>query len=484
MIRLKQTLLAAAIAAAITPAAHAASAHATLEAQVRALAARVADLEKQLQAARTAPVATAPETPVAYLDQKVRALERRFELADEDAAKKKAETPVLTAGDKGFALSSADQAFQLKLRGYAQFDGRFVYDDVNSSFADTFVLRRVRPIFEGTLYKYYGFRIMPDFGGGTTALQDAYLDANYLPELKLRIGKFKPPVGLERLQSGTDIRFVERGLPTNLVPNRDLGIQVGGDLFGGIVNYAAGYFNGVPDGGSADLDVGDDKEFAGRVIFQPWKNVFGPLQGLSFGVAGSAGDSTGTLARTDLGAYRSQAQQSFFSYRTGATLPLTAVADGAHYRISLQGTWYWKSFGLLGEYAVSGQDVKLGNSRATLEHDSWQLAGSWVITGEENSYKSIVPHSPFDPWKGTWGAVEFVARYGELDVDDASFPIFANPATASTFASSWGLGVNWYLNKNYRLEANYENTNFTGGAAGGRDRPAEHAFLTRFQVSY
>jgi hypothetical protein len=61
-------------------------------------------------------------------------------------------------------------------------------------------------------------------------------------------------VGLERLQSGSELLFVERGLPTNLVPNRDVGAQLFGDLFDGTISYALGAFNGVPDLGNGDLD--------------------------------------------------------------------------------------------------------------------------------------------------------------------------------------------------------------------------------------
>ena len=45
--------------------------------------------------------------------------------------------------------------------------------------ADTFVLRRVRPILEGTLFKNFDVRLTPDFGGGTTVLQDAYVDLRF-----------------------------------------------------------------------------------------------------------------------------------------------------------------------------------------------------------------------------------------------------------------------------------------------------------------
>ncbi len=78
--------------------------------------------------------------------------------------------------------------------------------------SSTFLLRRVRPILQGTVYKYFDFRIMTDFGNGQSTVQDAYADFTYFPQTKFRFGKFKPPVGLERLVSGSEMLFVERAL--------------------------------------------------------------------------------------------------------------------------------------------------------------------------------------------------------------------------------------------------------------------------------
>ncbi|HYU33428.1 MAG TPA: porin, partial [Thermoanaerobaculia bacterium] len=210
------------------------------------------------------------EEKVEELDQKIRILERKDEIDKEAAAEKAKTATSATSGRDGFSLKSADGAYQLKIRGYVQLDGRFFQGDDERPATDTFILRRVRPIFEGTVFKIFDFRVMPDFGAGTTVLQDAYLDARFSPKLKVRTGKFKPPVGLERLQSGQDLLFVERALPTNLVPNRDLGIQLFGDLAGGNVSWAAGVFNGVPDGGNGDLDTNDGKDYAARLFFQPF----------------------------------------------------------------------------------------------------------------------------------------------------------------------------------------------------------------------
>src|SRR4051794_28800558 len=153
---------------------------------------------------------------------------------------------------------------------------------------------------------------MPDFGQGTTVLQDAYMEARFNPAFRVRAGKFKPPVGLERLQSGADLLFVERALPTNLVPNRDLGVQISGDFAGGITSYQVGVFNGVLDGGSGEGDTNDDKVAAARLFFQPFVTGTGPFKNLGFGIAGSSGNQSGTATAPGLPSYRSPGQQTVF----------------------------------------------------------------------------------------------------------------------------------------------------------------------------
>ena len=89
-----------------------------------------------------------------------------------------------------------------------------------------------------------------------------------------------------------------------------------------------------------------------------------------------------------------------------------------------------------------------------------------------------------NPGKGGWGAWELVGRYGELDLDDGAFPLFADPAVAARSAQSWTVGVNWYLTSNLKLVANYLQTRFGGGAAAGADRDDERAVFTRLQVAF
>lgn len=430
------------------------------------------------------------EEKVEELDQKLKILDRKSELEKEQAAEKAKTAATVVAGRDGFSLRAADGSYQLRLRGYTQLDGRFFLDDEERPGVDTFVLRRVRPIFDGTVGKIFEFRIMPDFGGGTTVLQDAYIDVRFTPAVRLRTGKFKPPVGLERLQSGTDILFVERAFPTSLVPNRDLGVQLFGD-FGGtagtVATYAVGVFNGVADGGSGDLDNNDGKDVAARVFFTPFAQGTGVFKNLGFGIAGSVGDQEGTLTATGLPTFRTPGQQSFFTYRADGTAPNTVIADGDRTRISPQGYFYRGPFCLLAEYATSAQEVRRGDVVEELEHDAWQVSGSWVLGGGgEPTFRSVNPKKPFDPANDAWGAFEIVARYHAIDFDDDTFPLFASPTSAATAADAWAVGLNWYFTRNYRIYLDYERTSFDGGAAtgDGGDREDESIVFTRFQISF
>ena len=95
-------------------------------------------------------------------------------------------------------------------------------------------------------------------------IYDAYVNYRYEPALQLRIGKFKTPIGLEQLVTDRDLSFNERSLVTDLVPNRDVGAQLWGDVSGGVLSYAAGIFNGVGDArNSSNGPFDDNKTFAG-----------------------------------------------------------------------------------------------------------------------------------------------------------------------------------------------------------------------------
>src|SRR5437868_15440767 len=89
---------------------------------------------------------------------------------------------------------------------------------------------------------------MPDFGQNNPQIQEAYLELKSIPFAKLRVGKFKEPVGLEVLKSDRDLSFAERSLASDLAPLRYMGAEVSASLFPEAISYAIGYFIGSEDG--------------------------------------------------------------------------------------------------------------------------------------------------------------------------------------------------------------------------------------------
>jgi phosphate-selective porin OprO and OprP len=420
---------------------------------------------------------------VEELDQQVRILTRLREISTDSAAAAAKDKQSVTANGKdGFSFKSADGKYSLRLRGYIQGDGRFYPSSEAIPTVDNLLIRRARPILEATVGRYFDFRLMPDFGGTSPTIFDAYWDGKFAPQFTVRAGKFKPPLGLERLQSATDIMFAERGLPTNLVPSRDIGLQIAGDISEGLFGYQVGVFNGVPDLANGGDDLSDAKDFAARVFIQPFK--VGSFRPLGFGLAASTGFERANITATGLPAYRTPGQNTLFRYNTSTTTPANNVfADGRRTRISPQGYFYTGPFGLLGEYLISRNEVNRAGAVATLEHHAWQGEGSFFLTGEKNSFRSPLPKKPFDLSEGGFGAVELVARYGDLDLDDASFPTYASLTTSVSNAKAWGVGVNWHFTRAVKVMVDYEHTTFTGGAATG-DREPENAVITRFQTSF
>lgn len=513
---------------------------------------------------------------VQELDQKVRVLARQSEIAAEDASAKSKEAPIVKASEKGFGLQSADGKNEIKLRGLLQYDYRAfdagANDVRNRSDAragsldpvtgfhdanDTWLARRLRPTIEGTMFGKYDFRFTEEFAGGSASVVDAYIDGRFNPAFNVRVGKYKPYVGLERLQSGGDIKFVERSyISNNILPNRDLGISVYGDVLDKKLNYAFGLNNGVIDGGNATTgsSFSGDKEFTGRLFASPFKDSDNALAGLSLGIGATYIDASGEKnlnftdttaadgSRNGLPAYVTEGQQVFFRYSPAV------IADGRRFRFAPQASYYLGPFGLIGEYARVEQDVSkasggsvaaggagttalstgvtsvLAGSKKTLSHDAWQIAATYLLTGEDAAFKGVKPKRDFDLDKAGWGAWELVGRYSEMKLDGDTFKSstgilakqtsadatavsgdsYADPTLSASRARTWTVGVNWYLNSNAKIVLNYEQTSFDGGATSGvafnpttgasnnynaitnkvADRPDERALLARFQVSF
>lgn len=354
-----------------------------------------------------------------------------------------------------FVIESDSGDNRLQIGGFLQAEGRFALKDDQQRVTDTFAMRRFRLILQGKLARHFEFYWNTDFSNNTLTLRDAYFDTVLSPAFRLRVGKQKAPFSYDRLLIVSQTIFQERGMSTNVAPDRDTGVQVLGDLGKGVVSYAAMVGNGPADGQIAESDTNDAKETYGRVMLHPFaRNPKHPLAALSAGVAASAGAQGGPVAT-----FLSPGRQAFFTYAPGTT------GVGRRTRWSPQAVYLHGPFWGYAEWVRSRGDVVRGGVREGVDHTSWQVSGSWVLTGENAVERNIRPRVEFDPHKkGHWGALQAVARYQRLYVGQNAFTSGLAASGTSQRAASWVAGLNWYMNPLVKWQLNFERTVFDKNA--------------------
>ena len=391
------------------------------------------------------------------------------------AAQQPPSPPVRAGWQDEFFIQSANGDYRLAIGMVAQADGRFSLDDP-TPITNTFAVRKLRPTFAGRLGRYFDFKVMPDFGNGTAVVADMYLDVRFSQAFRVRTGKDKTPVGYELLMGDGFLFFPERAQATNLVPNRDNGVQVQGDFGGGKLLYSGGVFNGIPDGTSSttELDANNGKDVAARVAWQPFRSATasGVMNGFGVHLGGSTGLQEGALP-----SFRTSAGQVYFSYDRAA------AAAGRRNRVSPAVFYYYKRFGGFTEFMQSGQRVANDVFVRNITNRAWEMTGSYVLTGEAASDRNVRPRVNFDPTQGHWGALQVLGRYTELSVDQESFNAGLTAASASRKARSFTAAANWYPNAVVKYYFTFERTMFDA-FAGGVDRANENVILLRVQIGF
>ncbi|RMF25515.1 MAG: porin, partial [Deltaproteobacteria bacterium] len=132
------------------------------------------------------------------------------------------------------------------------------------------------------------------------------------------------------------------------------------------------------------------------------------------------------------------------------------------------------SASLQGEYMHAAVDASSGSSP---DFAGYYVQASYFLTGERRPYKRshgafgrVKPRRNFLGKEGRGpGAVELAVRYSSLDLSDA--------AVAGGELDDVTAGVNWYLNPNTRVMANYVHADLD--AAGEAD-----VFQMRFQIDF
>ncbi|GAB3313026.1 OprO/OprP family phosphate-selective porin [Luteimonas notoginsengisoli] len=266
----------------------------------------------------------------------------------------------------------------------------------------------------------------------------------------LRVGQFKTPVGFDAVGASRNTPFLESALPAQATyAGRRLGVEWSLQRPAYLASVA--WFNGNDlEGGNAGSTL------AGRAAWVP-RNAKGDVLHLGL---------TASRERPDSESLRLRARPEVGL--TGVRLVDTGTLAGVDtvQRTGLEGLW------IRGPWSVQGELLQVHADRAAglqdVSGNGGYVFGSWVVTGESRGYNgyagNVVPSAT--------SALELLVRYSRLDLDDG--------AVRGGRQSDWTLGANWYLGRNFKVQANYV---FAHARRGGTLRDPE-AFGLRAQVQF
>jgi len=252
-----------------------------------------------------------------------------------------------------------------------------------------------------------------------------------------RFGYSKTPVSFEGNTSTKADSFLELALPSQAIyENRRTGVDWMFERQQYIVNI--GYY-----WGEDLLGDNDGTTFGGRLAWTPRK---GNGDVIHLGVSASREDRDAT---TDGRGVRHGPSVTISTPPEAGLTPVRLVSSGAlsgadHAdRAGLEGLWIARPWSLQGE--AIREDVSRTGTNPHFSASGFYAFGSWVITGESRPYSNgnvgnIKP-------AGTWGALEFLLRYSEIDLNDG--PVQGGKE------HDWTLGANWYPTEHFKFQANY-----------------------------
>ncbi len=446
------------------------------------------------------PAPSAPASPGASEDEQLKSFSERLSAIERTliGSEERPGLAGLIGGytrHNGFFLMSSNGDFFLRLPVLLQADYRSFPSGQNGTDPgvrpSTFILQRVRPMVHFRVWRYFRGYLTPDLGNGFTSnpnvqgrvqVPDAFGEWDYFSALRIRVGKFKSPIGLEMLQAPQNLSFMERSLTRNLLPNRDEGAMVWGIFQRGMFEYQLGVFNGVPNANfyQESAAVSSGKTLEARVFSRPfltstysWLHGFGIGAGMSWGsVRQQSGQDP---MQTETFSY------TFFQYNSNV------LGDGDRTRISPQVAWYVGRLGLLGQYVMSTQHLAINGTgpdhRTT--HEAWSAQTSYFLTDDTATFGRVEPRQPLSFSKGQWGAWEIAVRYAQLHIDNDTFVFgLADPTINAQRTQSTTIGLNWYLNSNIRLTGNFVHSDFQGATSAYRAANHEDGLMFRTQLVF
>jgi len=416
--------------------------------------------------------------------------------------------PVVTLNNARPTITTADGNFKFAVRSIVQFDAAHYNESPRTAANDLGSgtnFRRARLGIEGTAFKDWNFALTGEFGGSggeSAILNQAYVEyAGWKPfgleePVRLRIGAWATPSGLEDATSNTEGLFLERAAIAELVR----GFATGDGRTGvgatarGARWYASALLSGKVVGTPSTAEFDQQSGFATRIAFNP-------IHGVDYDVHVGA-NLQGILnpADTTAGAVSTRAVrlQERPELRVSGTrlVDTGAIASDGLLAYGLEGGASWRNFYAAGEWYkvdVNREAVPPAVSPFDPSFSGWYVQGAWTITGERHAWSNanggfvgVRPAKPFDRNKGSWGAWELAARYSVLDLDDhAGVSGRAAPAGGIRGGEQkiTTVGLNWYPNSVVRFLLDYQWVEVNRLNAAGGDI-GEDVNVVSFRTQY
>jgi phosphate-selective porin OprO and OprP len=334
----------------------------------------------------------------------------------------------------------------------SQADWRDFSDQGAGSSGDEFDLNRARIGIDGRVSRYVEYQVERELRSARRPWRDVFANVRPLRAAQVQLGHFKMPFSLDQTTSSMDINFAYRSLAgTYLAPGRDVGLMAHGGVFRNRLRYEAGVFREGGDNArlNEQIDAARQRTIAGRVVARPWNAArFASLRNLEVGAAFTAGQ-----VPEGLNSLRAEAIG-------GDRLVDRVYVNGLRRRLGAELQWRPGSASVQGEIIrVTEQRRGQGIDNENLPdvvHRGWYLSGTWLITGEEKK-GNIDPARPL--LQGGFGALEIAGRVEALTFGSRSRsgPALPGPRAArilETRDMAWTLGLNWYVNRFVRVQAN------------------------------
>ncbi|GBQ93888.1 OprO/OprP family phosphate-selective porin [Asaia krungthepensis] len=116
-------------------------------------------------------------------------------------------------------------------------------------------------------------------------------------------------------------------------------------------------------------------------------------------------------------------------------------------------------------------DARRKGPAPNLGFDGYYVAGSYTLFGQTRRYSpkdaafsAPAPKEDFDLWNNQWGALELVGRWSVMDFNSNILkdqPASVTGGVRGGVQTVWSGGLNWYLNRHYRIQLQYSHIDAT-----------------------